>query len=146
MLHSKFLAENKGTSVSLSSFRRLRPAGVLTVDKNNFISCLCEYCLNLDHKVNDYSVNCKILAVCFHQDACEKIISSLDSNLSISLSCLSKTPAFLTGKLKLQIKIVVLSNQNKLIIKLILIQYVVRSIGCFLFLIEYICSVLENWL
>ena len=66
LLHSKFLAENKGTSVSLSSFRRLRPSGVLTVDKNKFISCLCEYCLNVDYKVKDYFVNCKILAVCLY--------------------------------------------------------------------------------
>ena len=38
-------------SVSLSSFQRLRPKQVLTVDSAKFVGCVCERCLNMDYKV-----------------------------------------------------------------------------------------------
>jgi hypothetical protein len=43
--------ENSLKTVSLSSFQRLRPKQVLTVDKAKFVGCVCERCLNMDYKV-----------------------------------------------------------------------------------------------
>lgn len=50
-LHSSYLQQPAHTGVSLDAFRRRRPKHVLTVDRQKFIGCLCEYCLNLDFKV-----------------------------------------------------------------------------------------------
>ena len=52
VLHSDYLKKNPKARMSLSSFQRLRPSGILTVDRSKFVSCLCEYCLNLDYKVS----------------------------------------------------------------------------------------------
>lgn len=41
-----------GVKVSLSTFKRNRPKEVLTMDKEKFRTCLCEYCLNVEFKVD----------------------------------------------------------------------------------------------
>ncbi|XP_033727671.1 uncharacterized protein LOC117317004 [Pecten maximus] len=50
--HIRFLKENPYIKVSLSHFRKLRPKEVLTVKEQKFNSCLCEYCLNVQYKLN----------------------------------------------------------------------------------------------
>ena len=47
-IHQQFSMKNK---VSLSSFVKLRPKHILTVDKHKFSSCLCEVCLNVSNQV-----------------------------------------------------------------------------------------------
>ena len=49
--HKRFLTENLTTKVSLSHFRKMRPVEVLTVKNNFFYTCLCEYCLNVQFKI-----------------------------------------------------------------------------------------------
>jgi hypothetical protein len=49
-LHKDFVGENK-KRISFSSFKKLRPKHVMTVDKTKFIGCMCEYCLNVDYVV-----------------------------------------------------------------------------------------------
>jgi len=49
--HVKFRREHPGEKVSLSTFRKHRPKEVLCVNKQKFITCLCEYCLNVQYKM-----------------------------------------------------------------------------------------------
>ncbi|XP_053391572.1 uncharacterized protein LOC123539851 [Mercenaria mercenaria] len=51
-IHKRFLNENPDLKVSLSQFRKLRPKEVLTVKHQKFMSCLCEYCLNAQFKID----------------------------------------------------------------------------------------------
>jgi hypothetical protein len=51
-LHKDFITENQGQSISLASFKKLRPEHILTADKTKFIGCVCEYCLNVDYVVS----------------------------------------------------------------------------------------------
>lgn len=50
--HIRFLKQNPSVKVSLIHFRKLRPKEVLTVNKHKFNSCLCEYCLNVQYKLD----------------------------------------------------------------------------------------------
>ena len=50
-LHKEFNT-NRINPVSLSKFSKLRPKHVLTMDRNKFNACMCEYCLNIDYKVS----------------------------------------------------------------------------------------------
>ena len=49
-LHSEY-SNTSQTSLSLGKFRSLRPKSILTVTKQQFIQCLCEYCVNISLKV-----------------------------------------------------------------------------------------------
>jgi hypothetical protein len=49
-LHCRFQEVN-GKTISLSRFRKERPAYVLCIGKHKFNTCLCEYCINIEHKV-----------------------------------------------------------------------------------------------
>jgi len=51
-VHKRFLQDHPKLKVSLSHFRKLRPKEVLTVNKTKFASCLCEYCLNIEFKID----------------------------------------------------------------------------------------------
>ena len=49
-LHKDFL-QKKHVKINLSTFRKLRPANVLTVGKAKFEQCLCELCTNVELKL-----------------------------------------------------------------------------------------------
>ena len=51
-VHKEYLERNTST-MSLSTFQRLRPKEILTADMNKFSCCVCEYCLNIVYKVSD---------------------------------------------------------------------------------------------
>lgn len=52
--HKKF----QGGKISLSTFKRNRPKEVLTMDKEKFRTCLCEYCLNIHFKIESFNKMC----------------------------------------------------------------------------------------
>jgi hypothetical protein len=63
-LHRDFIAENQGDSISLASFKKLRPEHIMTADKTKFVGCVCEYCLNVDYVVS--MTHCSFLIECIH--------------------------------------------------------------------------------
>jgi hypothetical protein len=50
-LHKEFNALPSSHRLSLSAFRKLRPRFLLTVNSRAFNQCLCEYCLNIENKI-----------------------------------------------------------------------------------------------
>lgn len=50
-LHKEYAGSRK-KKVCLSTFTRLKPKQILTVDHTAFQGCLCEYCLNADYAVS----------------------------------------------------------------------------------------------
>ena len=60
-LYKDFQAENSESHlIGLTSFKNLRPAHMLTVDKMKFIGCVCEYCINLDYMVSPLVLGIKL--------------------------------------------------------------------------------------
>ena len=49
-LHHNF-QEYLGKQISLSRFRKERPSHILCIGKHKFIGSLCEYCINIEHKI-----------------------------------------------------------------------------------------------
>ncbi|WAR08763.1 hypothetical protein MAR_018721, partial [Mya arenaria] len=56
--HGQFLCQNQGANVSLSTFKKVRPRQVLTMDRSKFQSCLCEYCVNVEFKLEALNKIC----------------------------------------------------------------------------------------
>ncbi|WAR17871.1 LOW QUALITY PROTEIN: hypothetical protein MAR_032465 [Mya arenaria] len=56
--YTRFRKQNPGVKVSLSSFKNHRPKEVLTMDKEKFRTCLCEYCLNIEFKLEAINRAC----------------------------------------------------------------------------------------
>jgi hypothetical protein len=50
--HELYLQQNTSRKMSLSAFRKLRPKTVLTANKTQLPQCLCEYCTNIELKLN----------------------------------------------------------------------------------------------
>lgn len=50
-VHTSFTETYPKENISITTFRRMRPPEILTVDHNTFIGCVCEYCLNIHYKV-----------------------------------------------------------------------------------------------
>lgn len=57
---SRFRHENPGQKISLSSFKKQRPKQILTMDKEKFRTCLCEYCLNIEFKLESINRTCEL--------------------------------------------------------------------------------------
>ena len=51
ILHQQFLEENPDISLSFSTFAANCPTNVKTTKQTVLISCLCEYCTNIDLKL-----------------------------------------------------------------------------------------------
>jgi hypothetical protein len=51
VLHKEFSQLLDTPQIALSTFRKLRPHNLLTVDNHKFNQCLCEYCLNIENKI-----------------------------------------------------------------------------------------------
>lgn len=56
--HVRYCKENPTKKISLSQFRKMRPKEVLTVKQHKFSTCLCEYCLNVQYKINTLNSAC----------------------------------------------------------------------------------------
>lgn len=56
-LHFKYNQTNPNQQVSLSSFAALRPHHVKTKQQAKYVGCLCEYCENVQLKVNAINVH-----------------------------------------------------------------------------------------
>ena len=59
--HLQFLKEHPNKNISLSQFRKLCPNDILTVKEHKFNSCLCEYCLNVQFKMETINKACTSL-------------------------------------------------------------------------------------
>lgn len=53
--YDNFLSENPENDLSFSSFKKLKPNNVLTMNKTKREACLCEYCINIDFKLRAIS-------------------------------------------------------------------------------------------
>lgn len=53
--YTTFSAENPDISISISKFMKLRPRNTLTMANNKRAQCLCEYCTNVEFKLQSLS-------------------------------------------------------------------------------------------
>ena len=61
-LHKKFNVEAR-KKVSIRTFQRKRPPTILTVNKNKFQGCMCEYCMNVIYLVRYVNSQYKVITV-----------------------------------------------------------------------------------
>ena len=54
----QFTQENPTVKISFSTFVKLRPTSVKTQERNRMLQCLCEYCVNVDFKIDALSTKC----------------------------------------------------------------------------------------
>ncbi|XP_062621147.1 uncharacterized protein LOC134282769 [Saccostrea cucullata] len=58
--YDTYCAENPEVKVSYSKFVELRPKNVLTMSKTKYLQCLCEYCINIDFKLQSLRLFCSM--------------------------------------------------------------------------------------
>ena len=51
-LHAAFKIDNEDIDMSLSSFQKHRPKHIDVADKTKLRQCACEYCVNIEYKIN----------------------------------------------------------------------------------------------
>lgn len=58
--YENFKAENPQTKLSYSKFVNIRPKNVLPMAKQKILQCLCEYCINIDFKIQALKSFCSM--------------------------------------------------------------------------------------
>ena len=72
--YERYLKENEESKISFSAFVKLRPKNILPMDNHKYLQCLCEYCLNVQFKVE--SLNRFCISKGLDNIACDKYAMS----------------------------------------------------------------------
>ena len=90
--YERYLKENEESEISFSSFVKLRPKNILPMDNHKYLQCHCEYCLNVQFKVE--SLNRFCISKGLDNIACDKYamsnITLCKNDKNILITCIDR--------------------------------------------------------